>query len=199
MERVYDALRHRIVRGELLPGTRLDPTRLAADLNSSATPVRDALHRLLGERLVAAWPQEGFHVPIYSEGTLRDLHGWSLDILLAAARPAIPTIYRNETDHDLPQPDELAERVDTLFESIVNASGNLQRGDAMADVNARLHPYRRIELDLILDATEEVERITVAWERGEPAALRHALTAYHKRRVRLVPNIAAVMQARMRG
>jgi len=199
MERVYDALRYRIVRGELLPGTRLDPSRLAADLNSSATPVRDALHRLLGERLVAAWPQEGFHVPICSEGTLRDLHGWSLDILLAAARPAIPAMYRAQAEHELPQTDEHAERVDALFEAIVSGSGNLQHREAIADVNARLHAYRRIEPHLMLDVGDEVDRLTAAWDRGEPAALRRELTAYHKRRVRLVPNIAAVMQARVRG
>jgi DNA-binding GntR family transcriptional regulator len=199
MERIYDALRQRIVGGELLPGARLDPSRLAADLNSSATPVRDALHRLLGEQLVAAWPQEGFHVPICSEGTLRDLHGWSLDILFAAARPAIPTSYRRPEDMELPRSDDHAERVDALFDAIVSASGNLQHREAMADVNARLHAYRRIEPHLIHDTADEVDKMTSLWTRGDSTPLRQALASYHKRRVRLVPDIAAVVRARMRG
>lgn len=199
MERVYDALRHQILQGDRLPGTRLDPARLSADLNSSATPIRDALHRLSGEGLVEAWPQDGFHVPIRSEAGLRDLYGWSLDILLAATRPSIPSIYGGEPEPDLSPSDDHAECVDALFAAIAAISGNLQHREAMESVNARLHPFRRIEPHLILDSEDEIDRIECAWRKGEGATLKRRLTAYHKRRVRLVPNLAAVMQARMRG
>ena len=52
MERVYLELKARIVAAELPPGTRLGPAELAKILDASPTPVRDALYRLSGERVV---------------------------------------------------------------------------------------------------------------------------------------------------
>ena len=48
-ERVYKVLKIQIMHGQRMPGERLDPARLASELNSSATPVRDALHRVLAQ------------------------------------------------------------------------------------------------------------------------------------------------------
>src|SRR3546814_6580301 len=67
MERVYLDLKARIVGGAYPPGTRLDPFHLAKRLAASPTPVREALHRLSGERIVDSWHQEGFRQPIRSE------------------------------------------------------------------------------------------------------------------------------------
>ena len=49
-ERVYAVLKVQIMEGERAPGERLDPARLASELNPSARPVPDALNPLLGER-----------------------------------------------------------------------------------------------------------------------------------------------------
>ena len=57
-DRIYHLLKAQIMRGLKRPGERLDPVWLAADLSASATPVRDALHQLLGERMVEAWPSQ---------------------------------------------------------------------------------------------------------------------------------------------
>ena len=73
MERVYRVLKAQVMHGEFAPGERLDPSVLARDLGASPTPVRDALHRLSGERLVDSWHQEGLRQPIVGEGDLRDL------------------------------------------------------------------------------------------------------------------------------
>ncbi|MBY8823267.1 GntR family transcriptional regulator [Sphingomonas colocasiae] len=195
MERVYDALRHRIVQGELAPGTRLDPARLAQDLNASATPVRDALFRLLGERVVDARPQDGFHVTTLSESALRDLHGWSLDLLAASLRPAIAPLSPGRIRAlSLPSDQEPAERIAQLFDAIAESSGNAEHRRGIANANARLHAYRRIEPKLIPDTPQETDRLISAWNRNEMATLRSALAHFHKRRVRLVPHIVAVMQ-----
>ena len=52
-ERVYLALRQRIVSGQLKDGCRLVETRLAARFNVSRTPVREAVKRLTADGLVA--------------------------------------------------------------------------------------------------------------------------------------------------
>jgi len=53
-DRVYAAIRKRLRDGLYRPGERLEPALLSDELNASVTPVRDALHRLTGERLVEA-------------------------------------------------------------------------------------------------------------------------------------------------
>src|SRR3546814_4258715 len=58
MERVYIELKARAMRGEFAPGERLDPAVLARNLEVSATPVRDALHRLSGERIIDSRSEE---------------------------------------------------------------------------------------------------------------------------------------------
>lgn len=49
---VHDKLRELIVRGRLLPGTRLTEVDVAAQLQVSRTPAREALRRLQQERLL---------------------------------------------------------------------------------------------------------------------------------------------------
>src|SRR5947209_12126966 len=83
-ERVYKAIRQRLREGSYRPGDRPEPAALSDELNESVTPVRDALHRLTGERLVEAPRHEGFRVPMLTETTLRQLYGWHLDLLLIA-------------------------------------------------------------------------------------------------------------------
>jgi DNA-binding GntR family transcriptional regulator len=53
-DEVYEALRERIVRGELRSGQRLRVRALAAELGVSRTPVREALRRLEDEGLIEA-------------------------------------------------------------------------------------------------------------------------------------------------
>src|ERR1700746_388476 len=83
-ERVYAAIKARLRSGVYRPGERLEPAALADELNASVTPIRDALHRLTGERLVEAPRHEGFRVPMLTETTLRHLYAWHQDLLLLA-------------------------------------------------------------------------------------------------------------------
>src|SRR3546814_18944142 len=87
MERVYLDLKARIVGGAYPPGTRLDPFHLAKRLAASPTPVREALHRLSGARIVASWTQEGFRPPIFADSDLFDLSLLSRALLGLPLRP----------------------------------------------------------------------------------------------------------------
>jgi DNA-binding GntR family transcriptional regulator len=58
----YDAIRARIVGGELRPGTRLGQAELADQLGISRTSVREALRRLAGDNLVEFEVNRGFFV-----------------------------------------------------------------------------------------------------------------------------------------
>lgn len=51
-DQVYRRLRQSILHGELAPGARLRETEIAESLAVSRTPVREAISRLIGDRLV---------------------------------------------------------------------------------------------------------------------------------------------------
>jgi len=61
-ERVRDAVRSRIVEGELEPGAALREATLSAELGVSRTPVREALWQLEREGMVRSAPERGFSV-----------------------------------------------------------------------------------------------------------------------------------------
>ena len=72
--RAAEALRNRIVEGEIPPGSRLTETELAKDFNISRGTLRTALHQLVGEGLVRQVPYTGWLVQELSARAIRELH-----------------------------------------------------------------------------------------------------------------------------
>lgn len=70
---VRDAIRDRILSGEYAPGSRLIEQRIAAQLEVSRVPVRDALRDLLAEGLTHERPAGGMEVRHYSEAEIDEL------------------------------------------------------------------------------------------------------------------------------
>ncbi|MBN1437169.1 MAG: GntR family transcriptional regulator [Sedimentisphaerales bacterium] len=61
-ETVYNALRKRIVSGNLSPGDRITETSISTHMGISRAPVREALKRLAEDRLVLLVPYSGCYV-----------------------------------------------------------------------------------------------------------------------------------------
>ena len=80
-DRVYFALKEQLMTGRFAPGDHLEPSLIGDELHSSITPVRDALHRLVGERLVEAPRNDGFRVPMVTEFALRQMYAWQADLM----------------------------------------------------------------------------------------------------------------------
>ncbi len=59
---VYDAVKDRIIRLELVPGKHVSIDVLAVELGVSSTPLREALNRLVAQQLVRFEPYKGFSV-----------------------------------------------------------------------------------------------------------------------------------------
>lgn len=115
-DRVYAALKQRLREGAFHPGDKLEPAALSDELNASVTPVRDALHRLVGERMVEAPRHEGFRAPLPTESALRQLYAWHLDLVLLAgarhkaeAKTITGELEKNPPGH---------ERLNTLFAAL---------------------------------------------------------------------------------
>jgi len=61
-EKVYEAIRNDILNGHMAPGERVVESRLAEQIKTSRTPVREALHMLEPEGLLDAIPRVGYRV-----------------------------------------------------------------------------------------------------------------------------------------
>lgn len=193
-ERVYAAIRQRLRQGLYRPGDRLEPALLSDELNASVTPVRDALHRLTGERLVDAPRHEGFRAPMMTETLLRYLYAWHLDLLLLAvlkhrADPGTDESICGNGQLNAPP----HERQNALFLALVESAGNPEHVAALEALSCRLEPVQRLE-QAFLDETEaETQEILRALQASDRKALRKALVRYHRRRLRIIPELLATM------
>jgi DNA-binding GntR family transcriptional regulator len=193
-ERVYSAIRERLAGGVFKPGERLEPALLSGELNSSVTPVRDALHRLTGERLVEAPRNNGFRAPVLTETMLRQMYSWHLDLLLLAlasrARSSAKPPAIGLRPEDVPQ----HVKMNALFLELAAGSGNPEHSIAMASLAGRLGSVQAVE-SVLLDAIElETDAIVEAVRSGDRTALRQSLTRYHRRRQRIVPVLLELLR-----
>jgi DNA-binding GntR family transcriptional regulator len=58
-DRAYEGIRDRLVMLDIRPGEPLNDDVLAQELGTGRTPIREALKRLEGDRLVVAYPRRG--------------------------------------------------------------------------------------------------------------------------------------------
>ena len=195
-DRVYAAIRQRLREGLYRPGDRLEPAQLSDELNASVTPVRDALHRLTGERLVEAPRHEGFRMPMMTETILRQLYAWHLDLLLLALlkRRAIELADQELVNDPSASISGRRERLNELFLALARSAGNPEHVFALRTLSERLEPAQRIE-DAFLDGTQaETEEIVRAIRANDRRTLRRNLLQYHRRRERIVPQLIAALQ-----
>ncbi|GAA4553000.1 GntR family transcriptional regulator [Pseudonocardia xishanensis] len=87
-DRAYAVIRDRLVMLEIRPGDPLNDDRLAAELGTGRTPVREALKRLEGDRLVVAYPRRGTFATAVDITDLAHLSEVRLALEPVAARSA---------------------------------------------------------------------------------------------------------------
>jgi DNA-binding transcriptional MocR family regulator len=188
-ERVYADLKRALAAGAFAPGMRLEPARIADDLASSTTPVRDAMHRLVGEGLVDMRTSDGFHAPAIHESGLRDLYRWNKELVRAALRSpgsAPPAVEK----HSGPVGPE------TLFSVIAASSRSREIARQVASANARLALPRRAEEIALGAAHPEIQEMLIAFESGS-SSVRTRITNYHNYRIKNVSNIINVIYQRL--
>jgi DNA-binding transcriptional MocR family regulator len=189
-ERVYASLKAQVVEGRYAPGERLEPGMLADELFASVTPVRDALHRLVGEGLIVSPRADGFHMPMLTEPALRDLYAWNRAVVLVALAE------RSRWRTLEARPDEDCAQASMLFASISNLSGNDEHRTAVLRLNERLEAVRRAEAVVVADEAE-VPQLATAFRREDRTALRAGISRYHRRRLKLTPDILTVLHKRL--
>ncbi|UYY57158.1 GntR family transcriptional regulator [Sphingomonas sp. S2-65] len=193
-ERVYNELKRMLAEGELPPGTPIEPALIGKQIAASITPVRDALHRLTGERLVEAPNHNGFRVPLPTEAALRDLYDWNAQLLGLAARRVGPSPAGSKVS-DITRDADLVAATASLFVEIVGATGSREHVRAIQQLNDRLAPFRRVERQVLQDVTEEHHSLLLHYRRGDRAPLASMLDRYRRRRSSAVPHLLAAVHA----
>ena len=191
---VYGKVRRALQSGRYAPGQRIDPTRLAAEFNTSPTPVRFALYRLVGEGLVTDHARDGLHVPLLNEVALRNLYDWMERLLLMACDIGEAPTLLQPGKLELVTPDgDLVKLTWQLFDAIARATAHGSLHHAVKQANDRLAPIRRATQELLEHTYEELSQLNRCWQTRDIPALKSALRDYHERRKQLVPSTVALL------
>lgn len=188
-ERVYLAIKtFLLTESDHRPGERIEVADLSRRFGASATPVRAALHRLAGERLLVSHQGEGFSVPRVTEPGLTDLYQWNAALLVNAMR-STPSQAPPPTAPDF-DPDHPILYLEGVFAALAAHCQNIEVEWAVAGANDRLHRARRAERALAPEFADEARELGQLLVAGDHNGLRQAIVTYHRKRLRLVPALA---------
>ena len=159
-EVVYEQLKQAVLSGAFDDGERLVEHDLAARLNVSRTPVREALKRLESEGLLTALPRQGLVAKKYTSEEIREIYMIRISLeSLAAEYAAI-----NATDKDIAELETLADEMERIaadpraadeayFEAHRNFSEAFNRASRMPtlvrlieSLREQLSRFRRVSL-----------------------------------------------------
>jgi len=173
-EGLFHLIGDRIVQGELAPGTRIRDVELAAELDVSRTPVREALQRLERIGLVTMYPSRYTEVTSLSAEQIdmaREFEGLQAGIM---ARLACARMTPEQAEHacaliravarDLTDPAATARARRTMIDFLAARSGNTLLQTLIDDaslalaraLDAQVTPAE--EHPLVLAACEDLER-----------------------------------------
>jgi DNA-binding GntR family transcriptional regulator len=98
-DRAYTSIKNAIITAQLKPDQRIVEERMAADIGSSRTPVREALQKLEKEGLIFRPPRTGFVVKGVVEEEVEDILGLQSMLEGYAGRLATQRITEDEITH----------------------------------------------------------------------------------------------------
>jgi DNA-binding GntR family transcriptional regulator len=147
-KKAYEFLRERVLDGEIPPDVRLVESKIAAQIGTSRTPVREALHNLELEGLLKAIPRVGYVVMAISEEDLEEICEIRAAIESLAARRAAKKAQ--------------AKLVAELWKNISDQEEKVDRGDFVAFVEQCAHFHETIarlsESKRLLDLSQTLRR-----------------------------------------
>lgn len=161
-DHVHDVLREAIISGKLTSGQKLNERQLAAELDISTSPLKEALRQLENEGLVRTEPRKGIFVNFNArQAEEMNLARAALESIIArqAARHGTPehfqilrdTIEQMRAAVEAAEPDDLIALNESFHEAIHEASGctylrRLQNAQNMYDHAARVTVLARDEV-----------------------------------------------------
>jgi DNA-binding transcriptional MocR family regulator len=193
-ERAYALLRSDILSGRLAPGASIVERQLASEYGMSISPLRDAAHRLAGERIVELMQSGGYRVPQLTAAALRDLYAWHSHLVrLIVKYPSHirpPTLAIRSSPGT---PGAAAVAATAVFRSLAASAQNEEFGRALGSANDRLAATRVFEAGAMANLDQELAGV-IAAICGSGDNRFAVLWAYHRRRIRRADKISALME-----
>jgi DNA-binding GntR family transcriptional regulator len=147
-KKVYNHIREMILSGEIAPNERLIETKIADNIGTSRTPVREALHSLELEKLITSIPSVGYVVKPLSEEDVSQICDIRALIEGLAARWAI------EKAHE--------ELMNDLAKNIAAAEIEVEKGNikAFVELDGQFHEIisKHSGSERLLELTQTLRR-----------------------------------------
>jgi len=156
-EQVYMTLKDQILRGVHPPGQKLNVSKLAEMLNTSRTPVREALRSLAMEGLVVARSPHGLEVTNFNDESMDALFQCNSVLEGLAARLAAERIdednlllleeclFLAEKYHEQDQIDKVFEKNTLFHDTIIKSSANPILIHLTSQIRSQILAYRSFE------------------------------------------------------
>jgi DNA-binding GntR family transcriptional regulator len=196
-EQAYEALREKILNGDIRPGDQVLETEAAEALSMSRTPVREAMVRLEQEGIVSIRPRHGMRVLPVSADDMREIYLVLTALEGTAVRHVAEAGVGDEQIAELRQTiremDEALGKDDRrgwaaadqrFHQLIVEYSGNKRLQNMVRQVSAQAHQARMATLFLRPSpesSTREHEAVIDAIMRRDPETARHVHELHRKR------------------
>lgn len=185
-DRIHREIKQFIMAGKFAPGSGLTVHSLAEEFGTSTSPVRDALNRLVGERLVEMQGGGGFALPDVTKRTVYHLYSFHGDLIRTIVKVMArfeelgpPPVYLvNKTARGV----ALAHATAEFFALTAACSPNPEHLDAILQIGERLAIFRMHE-GAIGRQGEELATLWNVTRSGNRNATRVAMWQYHRRRL----------------
>lgn len=195
-ERAYISLKFDLVEGRLLPG-RINIGQLADRYGMSATPIREAMLRLVGEALLEMPAAGGFAIPVLDEVAVRHLYSLSQYVMLTAASCRSGLLADHAFDE---QPNSGAlPPIEQLFDSLAKRTQNAFLVFFVQNLNDQMRRIRRAEESKLSGLHREFGALLGQIEHGSRQSIRRSVLAYHRRRLRNLPEIMSLLSQSRNG
>lgn len=185
VDRLYDALRRMASDFAFKPDSRINESALAADLNSSRTPIREALNRLVAEGFLTFQSGRGFFCRSLSPELVMDLYESRVAVEVEAVRlaclrgtdAAIADLIRDmeEIEPDYTpdsEPESLLEMDERFHRQLCELSGNAELCRMLTNLNDRIRYLRLIDLRRLRETATGSQTMMTAHRRIVDAVAR---------------------------
>ncbi|WP_083276940.1 GntR family transcriptional regulator [Sphingobium phenoxybenzoativorans] len=196
--RIYREIKASIVSSVYRMGEKLEAPKLADRYNTSVTPVREALFRLMGEGLVRSASDGGFQVQPMTHKRLRDTYHFNRDLLLMS----LPRRIRGEAGRPTPagpaehiMEDGERDAMASAFNVIFARSENMQIVLVGRHLNELLAATRAVEPLVLSRVEQETLEIAEHLRNEDLISLRRFIKTYHHRRLTKAAQIVAELAA----
>jgi GntR family transcriptional regulator, rspAB operon transcriptional repressor len=189
-KKVYTHVREQIMSGRIAPNQRLIETKIAQEIGTSRTPVREALHNLEIEGLIQSIPRIGYQVRVISEQEVEEIceirsvieglaARWAME---KASTKAVKELKKNIalTVTQISK-GEIRAFIDLdaqFHEIIARCSGSTRLLEMSQTLRGHMLRYRVQSIfseDTVLQALKGHQKILKAIEKGDPQKVTEAI------------------------